>query len=103
MDRAPVPWDKKTHQSRQEELAEMADISKQTVSLLEGGKREMLASNIAKLANVFAVSTDYLLFGERTEQDLMRLEHKLLDLTDAQFKFLETLINGFVELCVTKE
>ena len=94
---------RKERRLSQEELAEMADISKQTVSLVEGGKREVLASNIAKLAEVLGVSTDYLLFGERTEPDIMRLDRKILSLTDVQYKFLESVINGFVEMCSKPE
>ena len=83
----------------QEELAERADISKQTVSVIEGGKREILASNIARIADALGVSTDYLLFGTRTEPDIARLDRKILTLTDQQYKFIETMVNGFVEVC----
>jgi transcriptional regulator with XRE-family HTH domain len=83
----------------QEELAEKADISKQTVSKIETGKREILASNIAKLAYALDISTDYLLFGTHTMEDLKRLDCKLLTLTEPQYKYVESMINSFVDYC----
>ena len=87
----------------QDELAEKADISKQTVSVIEGGNRDILASNIARIAGALEVSTDYLLFGARTDDDLVQLDRRILSLTDGQYEFLEVVVNSFVELCGRSE
>ncbi len=83
----------------QEALAEMAEISKQTVSRAENGQRELGAQNVAKLAKALEMSTDFLLTGERTDNDLLKLDERLKKLTERQYQFLEELIRNFIEMC----
>ncbi len=90
---------RKEQRLSQEQLAERAEISKQTVSVIEGGKRDILASSIVSIAEALGVSVDYLLVGKRTTEDLYRLDQKLLSLTDDQYKFMKLIIDGFLDLC----
>ena len=83
----------------QEELAESAEISKQTVSRAENGQRELGAQNVARLAKALEMSADYLLTGERIDADVMALDKKLANLSERQYKFLEELIRIFIDMC----
>ena len=83
----------------QEELAERADISKQTVSRAENGQREMGARNVVRLARALQMSADYLLAGEYTYADAAIMNQKIAGLTDRQFRFLEEYIRNYIQLC----
>ena len=48
----------------QEELAEAAGITPQTVSTAELGKKAMRPENIIKVCSALEISTDYLLMGK---------------------------------------
>ena len=48
----------------QEELAERADMTTQTISTAETGRKALRPHNIVKLCRTLEISADYLLFGE---------------------------------------
>jgi len=83
----------------QEELAERADISKQTVSRAENARRELGAGNLARIALALGVSTDYLLTGKHTESDVWLLNQKTLSLNSHQYSYLEDFVKKFIEMC----
>jgi len=83
----------------QEELAEKADTTKQTISLAEKGKQELRAGNVAKIADALGVSTDYLLKGIRIDSDDMVLDRRIRNLNNDQYDFLSETINKFVDFC----
>ena len=83
----------------QEELAERADISKQTVSRAENAQRELGAGNLARISRALGVSSDYLLNGEYTGEDVRLLNQKTTNLTNRQFGYLEDLVKKFVDMC----
>ena len=83
----------------QEELAEKADTTKQTVSMAENGKRELSAKTVVGLAGALQMSTDYLLTGQCTNDDVLILNQKIAGLKDRQFRFLEDLLRNFIEMC----
>lgn len=83
----------------QEELAERADISKQTVSRVENAQRELGAHNLLKIAKALEVSPDYLLTGEYTANDALILDRKASSLTGSQLNYLEDFIKKFIEMC----
>ena len=83
----------------QEELAERADTTKQTIALAEKGKQELRAGNVSKVAEALGVSTDYLLNGTRVESDDMILDKRIRTLNNDQYNFLSDIINKFVDLC----
>lgn len=51
----------------QEEVAERLDVSRQAVSKWESGQGNPEIENIIKLAELFRVSTDYILLGREPE------------------------------------
>ena len=53
----------------QEELAEMLSVSRQSVSKWEGAQAAPDLNKIIKMAEIFGVSTDYLLKDEIEESD----------------------------------
>jgi len=83
----------------QEELAERAEITKQTVSRAENGQRELGAGNVLSIANALGVSTDYLLKGEYGTSDVLLLNQRAADLTSRQFNYLEDMVKKFIDMC----
>lgn len=70
----------------QVELAKIFNVSKQTVSNWESGKRKPDTDTIFKLANFFGVTTDYLLGNDKNNTD----DTDLFDgLKGDNFKFLK--------------
>ena len=90
---------RKAQRLSQEDLAERAEISKQTVSRAENGQRELGAGNVAKLAQALGVSTDYLLTGKYTAADVQLLNQKAENLTSRQFGYLEDIVKTFIAMC----
>ena len=61
----------------QEQLAERSGVSYQTISSAELNKKFLRAENIIKISQALGVSADYLLTGNRNEQDYTTLNGKL--------------------------
>lgn len=81
----------------QEALAEKSDVTTQSVSYAEAGKRAMRPENLLKIAAALGVSADYLLTGEIIDKDLLILADKLRRLTPSQVRLIENVID---ECCV---
>lgn len=80
----------------QEELAEKAGITSQTVSSAELGKKALRPENIIRLCSALDISTDYLLLGEINENDHSILLSRISDLSPIQYRHLEDIINSFI-------
>lgn len=80
----------------QEELAEKAGITSQTVSSAELGKKALRPENIIRLCSALDISTDYLLLGEINENDHSILLSMISDLSPIQYRHLEDIINSFI-------
>ena len=80
----------------QEELAEKAGITSQTVSSAELGKKALRPENIIRLCSALDISTDYLLLGEINENDHSILLSRISDLPPVQYRHLEDIINSFI-------
>lgn len=80
----------------QEELAERAGVTSQMISTAELGKKAMRPENIIKICSVLEISTDYLLLGNVTENDISLLIDKISGLTPDQYRHLEDIIDSFV-------
>ena len=65
---------RESHDMTQDELAGLLGISNYAVSRVESGERGLAAEELAVLAERFGVSADFLLFGEREEEVLLRAE-----------------------------
>lgn len=80
----------------QEQLAEKADVTAQTISYAELGKKAMRADTIAGVCDALEISADYLLFGDITPKELSALERKISRLPPEQFHCLEDIIDSFI-------
>lgn len=80
----------------QEELAEKAGITPQTVSAAELGKKALRPENIIRICSALEVSTDYLLLGKVNSHDHSTLSSKISDLSPMQYRHLEDIINSFL-------
>lgn len=59
---------RKSKKITQEKLAELIDVSSNTISLIENGNQSFMIDKLDQFAKVFNVTTDYLLYGEVEEQ-----------------------------------
>lgn len=80
----------------QDELAERAGITPQTVSSAELGKKALRPENIIRICSALEISTDYLLLGKVAEQDYSALIFKTSHLTPSQYRHMEDIINSFI-------
>lgn len=81
----------------QEELAELASITPQTVSSAELGKKALRPENIIKICVALNISTDYLLFGKITEVDNYYLFSRMSILSPKEYRRLEEIITIFID------
>ena len=75
---------------------EVADVTAQTISTAELGKKALRPENIIRICAALDVSTDYLLLGEINEHDRSILSTKISQLTPAQYRHLEDIINSYI-------
>lgn len=80
----------------QEKLAEQANVTAQTISYVELGKKAMRADTIVGICEALKISADYLLFGEITPHDFSVLEQKISVLTPEQYRYLEEIVDNYV-------
>lgn len=82
----------------QEILAEKMDVSVQMISNLELGKKAIRPENIIKLCEAMSVSSDYILMGKHSPEDLDITIKDYNKLTSHQQK----LINKIIEEMLSK-
>lgn len=87
----------------QDELAELADVTGQTISTAELGKKAMRADTIIRVCNALDISADYLLFGTISAQDMSVLSQKIFKLSPEQYRHLEDAIDSFVAIALERE
>ena len=80
----------------QEEVAELADMTTQTISTAENGIKALRPVNIIKLCGALSISADYLLFGTISSDDQSVLFSKVSQLSPAQYRHLEDIVNSFI-------
>ena len=76
----------------QEQLAEMAGSTTQTISTAETGRKALRPENVLKLCDALDISIDYLFRGQISDQDFSLLSTKISQLTPEQYQYLETII-----------
>ena len=76
----------------QEKLAEKMGVSLQTISCIELGKKAIRPENLANLCLHLDVSADYILYGKRTEQQLIDIVAKLSTLSTEEYNIVENLV-----------
>lgn len=80
----------------QEDLAERADVTPQTISSAERGQKSLRSENLFRVSKALGVSSDYLLTGNITGVDLQYLSDKLSGLTPVQYRRLEDMIDIYL-------
>lgn len=83
----------------QEQLADMMNVSIQMVSNLERGNKAIRIDNLINLSQILDVSTDYILTGKQTADDIQLLTNHISQLPDKDRKMIELL----VEYCIAEK
>lgn len=60
----------------QEKLAELIEVSSNTISMIENGNQSFMIDKLNQFAKVFDVTTDYLLYGEIEEKKEQVEQHR---------------------------
>lgn len=81
----------------QDRLAELANITPQTVSTAELGQKAMRPETIIGICSALDISTDYLLRGHITPADNEELARKVSNLTASQYRHLEDIIQSYID------
>ena len=82
----------------QEQLAELMNVSIQMVSNLERGNKAIRIDNLINLSQILDISTDYILTGKETTDDIEALTSRIAQLPAKDRKMIEML----VEYCLTE-
>ncbi|MCH5196957.1 MAG: helix-turn-helix transcriptional regulator [Oscillospiraceae bacterium] len=80
----------------QEQLAEYAEISVDFLGLIETGRSSMKVQNLAKIASILNVTTDYLIYGTSPYKENARINTMLSVVPDSKRKQVEKLIALFL-------
>ncbi len=94
---------RKQRRLTQEELAEAAGVTPQTVSTAELGKKALRPINIIKICAALEISPDYLLLGRISNEDTSILVQKVSHLTPEQYRHLEDVIDSFIAVAASNE
>ncbi len=79
----------------QEQLAESINLSLQSISCIELGKKAVRPKNLVNLCKVLNVSTDYILTGKKESPQLDGVFKKLATLNESDYTMVEKLIEHF--------
>lgn len=79
----------------QEQIADKMDVSLQTVSCIELGKKAIRPDNLVKLCECLDVTADYVLLGKRDEDQMSELLVKLSSLDAEEYELVSSLILHF--------
>lgn len=82
----------------QEQLADRMNVSIQMVSNLERGIKAIRIDNLINLSQLLNVSTDYILTGRETADDLAALTFRIEQLSPSDRRMIEML----VDYCLTE-
>ncbi|MBQ3557250.1 MAG: helix-turn-helix transcriptional regulator [Oscillospiraceae bacterium] len=82
----------------QEQLADLMNVSIQMVSNLERGNKAIRIDNLIKLSEILEVSTDYILTGKETADDIGTLNTRIAQLSERDRK----MINLLADFCLSE-
>lgn len=71
----------------------MMNVSIQMVSNLERGNKAIRIDNLINLSRILDVSTDYILTGKETTEDIQVLTSRIAQLPEKERKTLEMLVD----------
>ncbi len=77
----------------QEQIAERMNVSIQMVSNLERGNKAIKIDNLLKLCDILQTSTDYILIGKHTNNDIEQLADKISQLNESDYEMIEMIVN----------
>lgn len=77
----------------QEQVAEQVNLSVQSISCIELGKKAIRPINLVNLCRTLNISCDYILTREKTINELDGILPKIAILKDDDYKIVETLID----------
>ena len=80
----------------QEQLAELMNVSIQMISNVERGIKAIRIDNLINLSRILDISTDYILTGKETTDDIHALTTRIAQLSEKERKMVEML----VEFCL---
>ena len=80
----------------QEQLAEYAEISVDFLGLIETGRSSMKVQNLAKIASILNVTTDYLIYGTSPYKENSQINTMLSVVSENKRKQVEKLIALFL-------
>ena len=83
----------------QEQLADMMNVSIQMISNLERGNKAIRIDNLINLSEILDVSTDYILTGKETVNDIQYMTSRIERLSDKDRKMIGLLI----DYCVSED
>ena len=81
----------------QEQLAEKMNVSLQTISCIELGKKAIRPENLANLCLCLGISVDYVLYGKRSEGQIKETLLKLSSLPPEAYETVRKLIDLLYE------
>lgn len=81
----------------QDRLAELTDVGVPYLAKLETGKVGISLPNFINFCTVLGVSADYLIWGERKENNIEILMERLRRIPERQYDLLEQIINKYLE------
>ena len=77
----------------QEQIAEQVNLSLQSISCIELGKKAIRPQNLLNVCRVLNTSCDYILTGEKSKQQLSGIIKKLSSLPEDDYIIVENLID----------
>ena len=80
----------------QEQLAEMMNVSIQMVSNLERGNKAIRIDNLINLSQILDISTDYILTGKETTDDIQALTARIAQLPEKERKMVKRLVEFYL-------
>ncbi len=77
----------------QEQVAESINLSLQSISCIELGKKAIRPQNLVNLCNALNVSTDYILTGKKEYKQLEGIFKKISTLNASDYTMVESLVD----------
>ena len=81
----------------QEQVAEAMNLSIQSLSCIELGKKAIRPENLYNLCVALNVSADYILMGKRTTNQLEGISKKIATLKDDDYQIVENIIDHLIK------
>lgn len=77
----------------QEQVAEAMNLSVQSLSCIELGKKAIRPENLCNLCKILGVTSDYLLMGIKSNDQLKGISEKLASMNDDDLSIVERIID----------